>query len=112
MIDIRTGEILDDAQGYGYKTKTKAFAAFCYKRDHNKSDIKKKKAIKNTIKKWLEKHQNFSDLLDMYFLEIAKGQHGEDAKFDEQLVRDILKENEIELKSFFVKQLLEYYGIK
>lgn len=83
MIDIRTGEILDDAQGYGYKTKTKAFAAFCYKRDHNKSDIKKKKAIKNTIKKWLEKHQNFSDLLDMYFLEIAKGQHGEDAKFDE-----------------------------
>lgn len=48
----------------------------------------------------------------MYFLEIAKGQHGEDAKFDEQLVRDILKENEIELKSFSVKQLLEYYGIK
>lgn len=32
--------------------------------------------------------------------------------YDEQLVRDILKENEIELKSFFVKQLLEYYGIK
>ena len=112
MIDIRTGEILDDAQGYGYKTKTKAFAAFCYKRDHSKSDIKKKKVIKNTIKKWLEKHQNFSDLLDMYFLEIAKGQHGEDAKFDEQLVRDILKENEIELQSFSVKQLLEYYGIK
>lgn len=112
MIDIRTGEVLDDAQGYGYKTKTKAFAAFCYKRDHSKSDIKKKKAIKNTIKKWLEKHQDFSDLLDMYFLEIAKGQHGEDAKFDEQLVRDILKKNEIELKSFSVKQLLEYYGIK
>lgn len=24
MIDIRTGEILDDAQGYGYKTKNKS----------------------------------------------------------------------------------------
>lgn len=31
MIDTRTGEILDDAQGYGYKTIKKAFAAFCYK---------------------------------------------------------------------------------
>lgn len=112
VIDVNTGEVLDNAQGYGYKTKQKAFAAFCYKRDHGESDIKKKKAIKNTIKKWLEKHQDFSDLLDMYFLEIAKGEYGEGFKFDEQFLKDVLRKNEIELKSFSVKQLLEYYGIK
>lgn len=50
MIDVRTGEILDDAQGYGYKTKTKAFTAFCYKRDHSKSDIKKKRLLKILLK--------------------------------------------------------------
>ena len=68
--------------------------------------------IETNIKKWLERHQDFSDLLDMYFLEIAKGQYGEEIKFDEKFLKDILRENEIELKSFSAKQLLEYYGIK
>jgi len=48
MIDTRTGEILDDAQGYGYKTIKKAFAAFCYKQHNSKSDAKKKESFAKT----------------------------------------------------------------
>ena len=31
IIDKETGEVLDDAQGYGYKTKRNAYACFGYK---------------------------------------------------------------------------------
>ena len=31
IVDIETGEILDDAQGYGYKTAQKAYAGYNYK---------------------------------------------------------------------------------
>lgn len=50
IININTGEILDDAQGYGYKTIEKAFAAFYYKKNNKKSDAKKKKALKKRLK--------------------------------------------------------------
>lgn len=32
IVDIETGEILDDAQGYGYKSKEGAYKCFGYKR--------------------------------------------------------------------------------
>ena len=31
IVDETTGEIIDDAQGYGYKTKQKAHSAYNYK---------------------------------------------------------------------------------
>lgn len=31
VVDTITGEILDDAQGYGYKSKIKAYKAYGYK---------------------------------------------------------------------------------
>ena len=31
VVDADTGEVLDDAQGYGYKTVRKAYAAYYYK---------------------------------------------------------------------------------
>lgn len=38
LIDIETGEILDDAQGYGYKTKRGVYAAYSYKLKSVKGD--------------------------------------------------------------------------
>ena len=36
-VDKETGEVLDDAQGYGYKTKRNAYACYGYKnRDKSK----------------------------------------------------------------------------
>ncbi|MCD8083215.1 MAG: hypothetical protein LUE86_06880 [Clostridiales bacterium] len=31
LVDAKTGEVLDDAQGYGYKSVEKAHAAYAYK---------------------------------------------------------------------------------
>lgn len=37
IVSVDTGEVLDDAQGYGYKTAQKAYAGYSYKnRDKSK----------------------------------------------------------------------------
>lgn len=111
IINIYTGEILDDAQGYGYKTIEKAFAAFYYKNNNKKSDAKKKKALKRTIKRWLDKNEDFKDDIEYWLIQIiAKG--CTDVVLNEETVGDLLKTHNIELKSFSIKQLLEYFGIK
>lgn len=43
VVDIQTGEILDDAQSYGYKSIKNAYSAFAYK-TRDKSKDKEKKA--------------------------------------------------------------------
>jgi hypothetical protein len=44
VVDNETGEVLDDAQGYGYKTAQKAHVAWAYKtRDKSKDAEKMKK---------------------------------------------------------------------
>ena len=42
IIDKETGEVLDDAQGYGFRSRRKAYAAYTYKQ-HN-SDVKKERS--------------------------------------------------------------------
>lgn len=111
IIDIHTGEILDDAQEFGYKTKQKAYSAFCYKKNNNKSDIKKKKILEKTIEKWLNKNIDFKDDIEYWMFQIiAKG--CTDVVLNETTINDLLKSHNIELKSFSVKQLLEYYNIR
>lgn len=111
VIDVNTREVLDDAQGYGYKTKQKAYAAFYYKKNNTKSDTKRKKALKRIIEKWLDKNEDFKDDIEYWVFQIvAKG--CTDVVLNEETVNDLLKHHNAELKSFSVKQLLEYFGIK
>lgn len=35
IVDAETGEMLDDAQGYGFKSPRKAYAAYVYKLHHD-----------------------------------------------------------------------------
>lgn len=47
VIDKNTQEVLDDAQGYGYRSPQKAYAAYAYKhRDKSKDKEKAAKAKK------------------------------------------------------------------
>ena len=111
IININTGEILDDAQGYGYKTIEKAYAAFYYKKNNTKSDTKRKKKLKIAIENWLDKNQDFKDDIEYWMFQIvAKG--CTDVILNEETVGDLLKAHNIQLKSFSAKQLLEYFGIK
>ena len=46
VVDKDTGEIVDDAQGYGYKTAHKAFAAYRYKHKYKSDKPKEESAEK------------------------------------------------------------------
>lgn len=95
IINIDTGEILDDCQGYGYKTKQKAHIGYAYK-TRDKSKDAEKTARCRKIKKWLRAHKGFTNTLDEFASEIAKGSWGEDDKVDAKLVKTILKNLKLE----------------
>lgn len=92
----KTGEIIDDAQGYGYKTAKKAHSAYAYKhRDKSKDKAREKK--RKHIQGWMREHKGFLGLMDQIAFEIAKGSWGPDDKFDAKLVENMLKENNLEI---------------
>lgn len=95
VIDKNTQEILDDAQGYGYRSPQKAYAAYAYKH-RDKSKDKEKAAKTKKICSWMKEHKDFVKLMDQIAFEIAKGSWGPDDKFDAKLVKQLLKENDLE----------------
>lgn len=96
VVDKETGEILDDAQGYGYKSKPKAYAAWTYK-NRDKSKDKEKAAKKARIEQWMRKHKNFVAAMDEYCFEIeVKGSWGPDDRFNAKFVREMLKSSGLE----------------
>lgn len=86
-----TGEVLDDAQGYGYKTAQKAYAAYAYK-TRDKSKDKEKADKKRHIQKWMKEHKGFVKAMNGIAFEIAKGSWGPDDKFDAKQVKEMLEE--------------------
>lgn len=57
VVAEKTGNVLDDAQGYGYKSKQKAMTTWSYKnRDKSKDAEKRKK--QRMIKAWLKNHRS------------------------------------------------------
>ena len=94
IVDTETGEVLDDAQGYGYRTAQKAYAAYAYKH-RDKSKDAEKRAKKKHIRAWMKEHSEFVGLMDEIAFEIAKGSWGPDDIFDAKLVKQMLKENDL-----------------
>lgn len=91
IVSAETGEILDDAQGYGYKTAQKAYAAWGYKtRDKSKDAAKRKKD--QLIRTWMKEHRSEARALDGIAFEIAKGSWGPDDKFNASFIEKQLKE--------------------
>ena len=107
LIDLDTGEIVDDAQGYGYKTQQKAYAAWGYKNRDKSKDVEKK-TKKNKIKAWMKKHKGFVAYMDEVAFEICKGSWGSDDKFDSKLVAEMLKERNLE-PDFTATELLKVW---
>lgn len=95
VIDKNTQEVLDDAQGYGYRSPQKAYAAYAYKH-RDKSKDKEKAAKAKKIRIWMKEHKDFVKLMDQIAFEIAKGSWGPDDKFDAKLVKQLLKESDLE----------------
>ena len=96
VVDKETGEILDDAQGYGYKSKPKAYAAWTYK-NRDKHKDKEKAAKKAHIEQWMRKHKSFVVAMDECCFEIkVKGSWGPDDRFNAKFVREMLKSSGFE----------------
>ena len=95
IVSTETGEVLDDAQGYGYKTAQKAYAAYAYK-TRDKSKDKEKEAKREKIRKWLKEHKSFVRAMDAYAFEIAKGSWGPNDKFDAAFVKKMLADYNLE----------------
>ena len=107
VVDKNTGEILDDAQGYGYKTIRNAYSAYAYK-TRDKSKDKEKLAKKKHIQRWMKEHKNFVEMMDTIAFEIAKGSWEPDDKFNAKLVKKMLSENGLEV-DFTASELLKVW---
>lgn len=94
IVNTETGEILDDAQGYGYRSAQKAYAAYTYKH-RDKSKDKQRKQEEKAIKKWWQDHKELSKDLEQIAFEIAKGSWGPDDKLDAKLLKTILEQENI-----------------
>ena len=90
VIDKDTGEVLDNAQGYGYRSVQKAYAAYGYK-TRDKSKDSEKRAKKKYILKWLSEHKDFAQLMEIAAWDSAKGCE----PFNAALVKKMLKENNL-----------------
>ena len=88
IVDVNTGEVLDDAQGYGYKTAQKAYAGYSYK-NRDKSKDNERLAKKKHIKNWMKQNKSFIKLMDAYAFEIAKGTMAPDDKFDVKFIKNL-----------------------
>ena len=75
IIDKETGEVLDDAQGYGYKTKRNAYACFGYK-NRDKSKDAEKEYKKRCVKRFCKANRSFISLLEQVEFEICVGKWG------------------------------------
>ena len=103
IVDTDTGEIVDNAQGYGYKSKQNAFAVWRYKTRDKSKDKEKLERYRN-IKKWLQKHKDFCDDLEYASLYIAKDSNGAEDLIAKD-VRNILGSRNLSI-DFTVRDLL------
>lgn len=94
IMNKETGEVLDDAQGYGYRSAQKAYAAYAWKtRDRSKD--KEKQAKEKAIRTWMKQHRAFVNALDQLAFDIVSGGDPND-KITTKTVRDLLAELNIE----------------
>ena len=107
VVSTDTGEILDDAQGCGYKTAQKAHSAYAYK-TRDKTKDKEKSLKKKHIQQWMKEHNSFVNVMDETAFEIAKGTCGPDAKFDASLVKEMLSNFDLE-PDFTASDLLKVW---
>jgi len=103
VVDEATGEVLDDAQGYGYKSTQNAHRAHAYKSMPQKKK-RQRDAVKRRVERWCAQHAAFMQHVEQSLLYAMKD--GENVT--EADVRAILAEHGSELP-FSVKDLMRHW---
>lgn len=102
IIDEGTGSILDNAQGWGYKTIQGAYKAWTYK-NKVKNPKQHEKKIRAKVKGFVSNHKEiFRELQDVIWYSAKDGE-----KLTEKDIKDFLKEKGIEDLPFTINQLLK-----
>ncbi len=72
----------------------------------------KKTARHRKIKAWLKKHKRFTDTIEQFSFEIAKGPWGPDDKVDAKMIKDVLRNLKIETeyKPSEILRVINYLG--
>jgi hypothetical protein len=101
IVHHETGEIIDDVQGYGYKTIESANKALWWKYKNGKEKIEKEK---NDFKEWISDSENkkllreIEELFEINFKELMRGEiKGKD------IFKEIEKRKNIQIPKFVKK---------
>lgn len=103
LIDETTGEVLDDAQGYGYRSASGAHRAYGYKTASPKTK-QRREDIRQRARTFWRKHHGLSDRIDDELLYAWKdGEELTDAQ-----IGDMIRLEVPDLGGLTVAQLLRY----
>ncbi|PWG62074.1 hypothetical protein [Bifidobacterium callitrichidarum] len=104
LVDDETGEILDDAQGYGYKSASGAHRAYAYKTMPN---AKKKKldTTKRRVQQFWRKHSSLADDINALAFDTLKC--GEE--FSDSDIIQAIEESGVDTGDLTPKQLAKYF---
>ena len=105
LVDVDTGEIVDDAQGYGYKSAAGAHRAYGYKTA--KPNVKKRReSAKRKVASFTRKHRAIEDELDGMMFYAAKD--GVEVTVED--VRRLLSDSGIDVDAlgFTIEEYLRY----
>ena len=108
IMDKETGEIIDDAQGYGYKTKRNAYACYGYKNRDKSKDAEKEYKMR-CVRRFCKQNPSLIHLLEQIQFEIHVGKWGPDDVFNAKLVREILESNGHKDLEFSIREFLKYW---
>jgi hypothetical protein len=103
VVDEATGEVLDDAQGYGYKSAQNAHRGYSYKSMPPKKK-RQRDAVKRQVEHWCGEHEEFMAHVDRAMLYALK----DGDNVTEADVRAIVTEHGLELP-LPVKDLMKHW---
>ena len=97
------GKIVDDAQGYGYKTAQKAHKAMWYKFQNGKQKIKSTEANRKKFFKECPGLDKFlQNIYEWNFKEIARGEVS-----DEDILNDVKEKFNVDMPKEYLKNWLK-----
>ncbi|MDE5557476.1 MAG: hypothetical protein K2J32_07255 [Ruminococcus sp.] len=104
IINSDTGEVFDDAQGYGYRTPQKAYAAFNWKKkspeEHAEQELKKKE-----VQEWCRKYKSVArQIEDIIFISVK-----ERVPYTVQEILEVIPEEAKAEMTFTIRELLKYF---
>lgn len=108
VISKEMGEVLDDAQGYGYKSKPKAYAAWAWK-NRTQEQVESNKQVAKAIEKWTKANKSVvTDLENALFYALK---NREEFKLTVKNITKFFQEQGINVESlpFSVKDFIKWF---